>query len=207
MDIEIADQLGRELAWTIAKEAGLVDYQMAKEAGLLEGLLFAPLTAVSAMISAPFGSKMRSMGTGLLLGAGIGAVAEKEVENRNAAGDPVESKGMSPMMKSIMAGFALGGAERIKEKGLDSTSGILAGAPLGALITSKDPTTGMAVGGVSGSLLSALQGKIPTGSLPKPIQGILQVSGLSAQQPNTGQSPMRPALADPSSRAAQDLLR
>ncbi|MBU1743255.1 MAG: hypothetical protein KKC37_17100, partial [Proteobacteria bacterium] len=72
MDRATADQIGRELAWVASREAGIVTPELCKTAGLLEGLLYAPLTALAALFSAPSGSRMHSMGLGFLLGAGMG---------------------------------------------------------------------------------------------------------------------------------------
>lgn len=185
MDYRLADQLGRELAWSHCRQAGIVSEQMCKEAGLLEGIIFAPLTAIAAMISAPWGSKMRSMGMGLLLGAGMGAVADKEVANRQSQGEPVTTKEMGPAMKAIMAGVALGGSHRVQKdlvtgKPISQFGGILVGAPLGALVASS-PSTGMAVGAISGSLLSSFQQARPG---QNPIQAALgAISGVTQQVP------------------------
>lgn len=171
MDFRTADQLGRELAWAQCHQVGIVSVGMAKEAGLLEGLLFAPLTAIAAMMAAPSGSRMRSMGMGLLLGAGMGAVSNREVALRNAQGEQVTRHEMSPAMKAIMAGVAMGGAQRVQQsqeagQRISPIGAMLAGAPLGAMLSS-DPTTGMVIGGISGSLISSLH---PGASRHEPLQ-------------------------------------
>ena len=195
MDFRLADQLGRELAWSHCRQAGIVSDEMVKQAGLLEGILFAPLTAIAAMISAPWGSKMRTMGMGLLLGAGMGAVADREVDNRQSKGEEVGPKQMGPAMKAIMAGIAMGGGQRVQRdlvtgKPISQGGAILTGAPLGAFLSSS-PSTGMAVGAVSASLLSAMQGA-KGGERPNPVQSILgALSG--ARQPEPKGSMISPA--------------
>lgn len=160
MDRATADQIGRELAWCVAKEAGWVDEPMVKKSGLIEGLLFAPLTALAALFTAPSGSRLHSMGMGFLLGAGMGAVTNREVLNRQKSGENVNAAALSPSMKAIMAGISIGGAARAKKdtadgKQIDGMSAMLAGAPLGAMM-SNDPATGLAVGGAASQLLSVL---------------------------------------------------
>ena len=155
-----ADQAGRELAWCVAKEYGLVDEAMIKTSGLLEGLLFAPLTALAALFAAPSGSRLHSMGLGFLLGAGMGAVTSKEVRNRQGQGENINAQALSPSMKAIMAGISIGGAARAKKdvaegKSIEGMSAMLAGAPLGAML-SPDPATGLAVGGAASQLMSVL---------------------------------------------------
>lgn len=219
MDYRLADQLGRELAWSHCKQAGIVSDEMVKQAGLLEGIIFAPLTAIAAMISAPWGSKMRSMGMGLLLGAGMGAVADKEVANRQSQGEPVTARQMGPAMKAIMAGVALGGTQRVQKdlitgKPMSQAGGILVGAPLGALVASS-PSTGMAVGAISGSLLSSFQqarpgqnpiqaalGAIAGGQAPQG-QSASPAAQLMQQIPNA--DPKRPILAQ--LQAAQQMAQ
>lgn len=169
MDARMADQLGRELAWAAMQEAGLLPAGMAKEAGLLEGLLYAPLTGIAALLSAPSGSRLRNMGLGILMGAGLGAVTNKEITNRQAQGEQVGGKEMSPAMRAIMAGVAIGGAGRVERdvkagKPIEAVSAMLTGAPLGALLGS-DPAKGLLVGAISGRLLSAF-GQNPTGQNP-----------------------------------------
>lgn len=159
MDAKLADQLGRELAWVESRRVGLVTDDMAKTAGLFEGLVYAPLTGIAALLSAPFGSKLKNLGVGLLMGAGMGALSTREVQNRQQSGEPVRDQDMSPAMKAIMAGAALGGSSRITKslaegKGVSEAGAMLAGAPLGALLAS-DPMKGFLVGGISGKLLSA----------------------------------------------------
>lgn len=164
MNIQLADQLGRELAWLHCRSLGIVDDKMVKQAGILEGILFAPLSGIAALLSAPFGSKMRSMGMGLLMGAGVGALSQRELENRNRAGEPVTEKELSPAMKAIMAGLAVGGTQRVQDsmrtgKPMSGLGAMLTGAPLGALLAS-DPSKGFVLGGISGHLLAAFgQGK------------------------------------------------
>jgi len=162
MDGRTADQVGRELAWVISHTRGLADDALVKEAGLLEGLIYAPLTALAAMFSAPWGSKMQSMGLGFLLGAGMGAVTDREAQQKAQEGKQVSPQEMSPLMKAVLAGVALGGAKRVgadvqQGRPIGNIGALLAGAPLGAMIASN-PATGMAVGGVSSQLLSMLQG-------------------------------------------------
>jgi hypothetical protein len=160
MDRVQADQCGRELAWCVAKEHGLVDDTMIKNAGLLEGIMFAPLTALAALFSAPSGSRLHSMGLGFLLGAGMGAVTSKEVVNRQQQGENLNVQALSPSMKAILACISIGGSERAKKdvaggKSMEGMSAMLAGAPLGAMM-SADPATGLAVGGAASQLLSVL---------------------------------------------------
>jgi hypothetical protein len=188
VDHSTADQLGRELAWVQARNAGIVSDEMCKQAGLIEGLLFAPLTAIAAFLSAPMGSKLHSLGVGALLGAGIGAFSDREVENRNEKGDPVKHKDLSPLMKTILTGLAIGGTERVRKsveegKPISRMGAILTGAPMGALISGSNPATGMAVGAISGSLLSALGAG---GKLPGPLQifGGQPQQGMQAQAPS-----------------------
>jgi hypothetical protein len=183
MDRATADQIGRELAWVVAKEAGWTDPAMEKSAGLIEGLLFAPLTALAALFTAPSGSRLHSMGMGFLLGAGMGAVTNREVINRQRQGENINASALSPSMKAIMAGISIGGAARAKKdtadgKQIDGMSAMLAGAPLGAMM-SNDPATGLAVGGAASQLLSVLhasqmgqqlisQAPTPQGAAPQP---------------------------------------
>lgn len=172
MNIQLADQLGREMAWAACSSAGIVSDAMVKEAGLLEGLLLSPLTAIAAFLSAPTGSRLRSMGMGALLGAGIGVLSDKEVENRTEKGEPVKRKDMGPVMKSILTGLALGGTERVHKdvesgKPIGRVGALLTGAPMGAMLAGANPATGMIVGAISGNLLSALGAG---GKLPGPLQ-------------------------------------
>jgi len=197
MDDKTADQIGRELAWVMAKQAGWVSDDLVKSAGLLEGLLFAPLTALAALFTAPWGSKLHSMGMGFLLGAGMGAVTNKEVANRQQQGEQVNPQALSPMMKAILAGVAMGGAARAKgdlEKGksISSMSAMLTGAPLGAM-TSNDPATGLAVGGAASQLISVLQatnlGKAIGPASPSP--GQVQPAQVNAASPMLQAQPLR----------------
>lgn len=163
MDIQTADQMGRELAWVWSVNQGLVTPQMAKEAGLLEGFIYAPLSALAAMLSAPWGSKWRSAGLGLLLGAGIASTTGKEIQQRSDRGEKVQAKDLSPLMKAVLAGLSTGGAARvlrdIKEKKEIGTMGsILAAAPIGALVHSSNPIVGALVAGEGAAILSALRG-------------------------------------------------
>lgn len=196
MDRSTADQLGRELAWCVAKEQGLVDAQLCKTAGLLEGLLFAPLTALAALFTAPSGSRLHSMGLGFLLGAGMGAVTNKEVVNRQQKGENVNAQALSPSMKAIMAGISIGGAERAKKdmasgKSVEGMSAMLAGAPLGAMMSS-DPATGLAVGGAASQLLSVLHASQMGQQL---IAQAPQIGPQQGQQPQA--QPAQPARIGP----------
>lgn len=172
MDVQLADSIGRQLAWAICLQEGIVDRSMAKEAGLLEGIIFAPLTAIAALLSAPFGSKMRSMGMGLLLGAGVGALSDREVENKNQQGEQVNHHSMSPAVRAILAGISLGGSARVRSdvehgRPVSQASAILTGAPLGAMMSSS-PASGLVIGTVSGDIISAL-----TRSGQNPLQALL----------------------------------
>lgn len=158
-------------------------WQMAKRAGVAEAMMSAPFSALAAAISAPEGDRGKATAIGAALGAGMAAMAEKEIKNRQAEGDPVELTELLPLFKIIMAGLAVGGvmkAMKEREKGRISTdTAVLAGAPIGALAVSDHPIIGSILGGVTAPWL-ARQVSGPREDIPPEIRARAAI--LAAQQ-------------------------
>ncbi len=158
-----ADSIGRELAWINLRQMGVIDDEMVKQGGLLEGLIYAPLSAIAAAITAPMGSKIRSAALGLLLGAGVASTASKEVQNKTEKGEPVDHKQMGAAMQAIFAGISTGGAARVvkdlKEgKEVGTAGAIMASAPIGAMLMSTNPVVGALTAGAGAAVAAALRG-------------------------------------------------
>lgn len=133
-----------------------------KEAvGLLDPLIYAPFSALAGLISGPPGERGRSSALGAVIGAGMAALGQKEVEERAARGEAGGLDMLMPGFRAIASGIAAGGVlraakERREEGEISTTSAILAGVPTGALLLSESPIVGMLLGGVTAPYLASL---------------------------------------------------